>query len=118
MKIWRAWAVAALFLAGTIQSPLAATEPPAPEYEIVNGSIVAFGHRLVPRVPLPDAGECDDCGPFHSVRFKHSPDARWILIVSDVHLTSNDIWLYDTRTTATPIHVVDKRRGRHLVGVE
>ncbi len=118
MKIWRAWAIASLFLAGTIQSPLAAAEPPAPEYEIVNGAIVAFGHRLVPREPLPEASACDDCGPFHSVGFNHSPDGRWILIVSDVHLAGNDVWLYDTRTEAMPIHVVDKRRGRHFVGVE
>lgn len=118
MKIWPAWAIASLFLAGTIQSPLAATEPPTPEFEIVNGAIVAFGHRLVPREPLPEAREADDRGPYHSVGFNHSPDGRWILIVSDVHLAGNDVWVYDTRTGAMPIHVVDKRRGRHFLGVE
>ena len=118
MKIWRAWVIAWFFLAGMIQLPVAATETPAPEYEIVNGAIVAFGHRLVPREPLPEASECDDCGPFHSVGFNHSPDGRWILIVSTVHLAGNDVWLYDTRTEAMPIHVVDKRRGRHFLGAE
>ena len=118
MRSWRAWVIAALFLAGASQSPLAATATPAPEYEIVDGAIVAFGHRLLPGEPLPEASECDDCGPIHSVGFNHSPDGRWILIVSDVRLAGNDIWLYDTRTEAMPIHVVDRRRGRHFLGAE
>jgi hypothetical protein len=118
MKIWRAWVIAALFLAGASQSPLAAAATPAPEYEVVDGAIVVFGHRLVPTEPLPEAGECGDCGPIHSVGFRHSPDGRWILIVSDVPLTSNDVWLYDTLTEAMPLHVVDRRRGQHLLGAE
>jgi len=87
-------------------------------YEIVDGAIVVFGHALVPGDPLPKAGECDDCGPFHSVNLVRSPDGRWILIISDVHLANFDAWIFDTQSKAAPKRITDKRRGRHFTGAE
>ncbi len=87
-------------------------------YEIVDGAIVVFGHTLVPGDPLPKAGECDDCGPFHSVNFVRSPAERWVLIISDVHLANFDAWIFDTKSKAAPKRITDKRRGRHFTGAE
>ena len=98
-----------------------AASPAVPDdfrYEIVDGAIVVFGHTLVPGDPLPEAGECDDCGPFHSVNFVRSPNERWILITSDVHLANFDAWIFDTQSKAAPNHIADKRRGRHFTGTE
>lgn len=81
------------------------------DYEVVDGAVLVFGHRLETGNRLPETGDCERCG---AIAFHRSPDGRWILIVSDVRFTDNDIWLYDTSTGAMPTHVVDKRRGRHL----
>jgi hypothetical protein len=87
-------------------------------YEILDGAIVVFGHSLVPAEPLPVVEKCDDCGPFHSVNFVPSPDKRWVLITSDVHLANFDAWIFDTRSKNKPLRVADKRRGRHFAGAE
>ncbi len=87
-------------------------------FEIVDGAIVVFGHALVPGDPLPKAGECDDCGPFHSVNLVRSPEGRWILIISDAHLANFDAWIFDTQSKAAPKRITDKRRGRHFTGAE
>lgn len=71
-------------------------------YEIVDGAIVVFGHTLIPGDPLPKAGECDDCGPFHWVNLVRSPAERWVLIISDVHLANFDAWIFDTKSKAAP----------------
>ena len=42
------------------------------EYELVDGTIVVFGHTLTPAQPLPDGIECEECGSFHSVSFLRS----------------------------------------------
>lgn len=89
----------------------AAAETAKPEYEVVDGAVLVFGHRLETENPLPKIGDCEDCG---AIGFHRSPDGQWILIESDIRFTANDIWLYDTKTRAMPRHVVDKRRGRHL----
>lgn len=81
------------------------------DYEVVDGAVLVFGHRLATGNRLPETGDCERCG---AIAFHRSLDGRWILIVSDVRFTDNDIWLYDTSTGAMPNHVVDKRRGRHL----
>jgi hypothetical protein len=81
------------------------------DYAVVEGAVLVFGHRLETENPLPGIGNCEGCG---AIGFHRSPDGRWILIVSDVRPTDNDIWLYDTRSGAMPKHLVDKRRGRHL----
>jgi len=82
-----------------------------PEYEVVDGAILVFGHRLETDNPLPKQGNCDECWP---IGFHRSPTGRWILIVSDVMFTANDVWLYDAGSKVTPRHLIDKRRGRHL----
>jgi hypothetical protein len=46
--------------------------------------------------------------------FYQSPDERWVVIISDVHLTRTDVWLYDSDTTAAPVRVDAKRSGRHV----
>lgn len=89
----------------------AETKIAKPRYEVVEGAVLVFGHRLETENPLPDIGNCEGCG---SIGFHRSPDGRWILIESDIRFTANDIWLYDMRTGAEPKHVVDKRHGRHL----
>ena len=89
----------------------AATKTAKPDYEVVDGAVLVFGHRLETENPLPKIGDCEACG---AIGFHRSPDGRWILIESDIRFTANDIWLYDTRTGAMPKHVVDKRHGRHL----
>jgi hypothetical protein len=81
------------------------------DYEVVDGAVLVFGHRLETSNRLPEIGDCEGCG---AIGFHRSPEGRWILIVSDVRFTDNDIWLYDTSTGAMPTHVVDKRHGRHL----
>lgn len=81
------------------------------DYAVVDGAVLVFGHRLETRNPLPEIGDCEGCG---AIGFHRSPDGRWILIVSDVRFTDNDIWLYDTSTGAMPNHLVGKRQGRHL----
>ena len=81
------------------------------DYEVVDGAILVFGHRLETDNPLPVPGDCEACSP---IGFHRSPDGRWILIVSDVRLTANDIWIYDTSTGAAPRHVIGERHGRHL----
>ena len=81
------------------------------DYSVVEGAVLVFGHRLETENSLPEIGDCEGCG---AIGFHRSPDGRWILIVSDVMPTDNDIWLYDTRSGAMPKHLIDKRRGRHL----
>lgn len=81
------------------------------EYQVVEGAVLVFGHRLETENPLPGIGDCEGCG---AIGFHRSPDGRWILIVSDVRFTDNDIWLHDTTTRARPTRVVDARGGRHL----
>lgn len=84
------------------------------EYMIVDGTIVVFGHTLVPRETLPEIEVCEECVSMHSVGFVRSPDERRILIISDVHLANFDAWVFDTQSNAAPTRVADKRRGRHL----
>ncbi len=81
------------------------------EYEVVDGAVLVFGYRLETLNPLPRVGDCEGCG---EIGFYPSPDGRWVLIVSDVRFTDNDIWLYDTASGARPERVVDARGGRHL----
>ena len=81
------------------------------DYAVVDGAVLVFGHRLETVNPLPEIGDCEGCG---AIGFDRSPDGRWVLIVSDVRFTDNDIWLYDTTTRARPTRVVDARGGRHL----
>lgn len=81
------------------------------DYAVVEGAVLVFGHRLETENPLPEIGDCEGCG---AIGFHRSPGGRWVLIVSDVRFTDNDIWLHDTNTEAMPTHLVDKRRGRHL----
>lgn len=92
-------------------APAGQAETAKIEYEVVDGAVLVFGHRLETRNRLPKIGDCEDCT---AIGFHYSPDGRWILIESDVRFTDNDIWLYDTRTGAMPNHVVDKRHGKHL----
>lgn len=89
----------------------AATGTAKIDYEVVDGAVLVFGHRLETSNPLPKIGHCEECGV---IGFNHSPDGRWISIESDVRFTDNDIWLYDTSTGAMPKHLVNKRHGRHL----
>lgn len=89
----------------------AANEAADIEYEVVEGAVLVFGYRLETVNPLPEIGDCEGCG---AIGFDRSPDGRWVLIVSDVRFTDNDIWLYDTTTRARPARVVDARGGRHL----
>jgi hypothetical protein len=81
------------------------------DYAVVEGAVLVFGYRLETLNPLPEIGDCEGCG---AIGFHRSPDGRWVLIVSDVRFTDNDIWLYDTTTRARPARVVDARGGRHL----
>lgn len=92
-------------------APLAAADTAKPEYEVVDGAVLVFGHRLETENPLPEIGDCEGCG---AIGFHFSPGGRWVLIESDVRFTANDIWLYDTASGARPKHVVGKRLGRHL----
>ncbi len=84
------------------------------EYMIVDGTIVVFGHTLVPRETLPEIEVCEECESIHSVGFVRSPDERRVLIISDVHLANFDAWVFDTQSNTAPTRVADKRRGRHL----
>lgn len=98
-----------------VAAPLAAAEtakPAKPEYQVVDGAVLVFGHRLETENPLPKIGHCETCS---AIGFVYSPDERWVMIISDVRFTDNDIWLYDTSTGAKPRRVVDKRRGKHLI---
>jgi hypothetical protein len=88
------------------------------QYDIVGGEIIVFGHTLTPAEPLPETLKCDDCDATHSVGFVRSPDERWILIISEVHLANFNAWLFDTRSKGAPHRIADKRRGRHFTGVE
>lgn len=103
---------AAFFLIGATPASQAVAEIEKIEYEVVDGAILVFGYRLETENPLPEIGDCEGC---EAIGFQRSPDGRWILIESDVRLTANDIWLYDTSTGAEPKHVVDKRYGTHLL---
>ncbi len=107
----RIFLASATFLALTAPGAQAATETAKPEYEVVDGAVLVFGHRLETENPLPEIGDCEGCG---AIGFHHSPDGRWVLIESDIRFTDADIWLYDTSTGAKPKHVVDRRYGRHL----
>ena len=89
----------------------AANEAADIDYAVVEGAVLVFGYRLETVNPLPETGDCEGCG---AIGFHRSPDGRWVLIVSDVRFTDNDIWLYDTTTRARPTRVVDARGGRHL----
>ena len=101
--------LAAVLLAAP--SAFAETKTTSPEYDVVEGAVLVFGHRLETENPLPEIGDCEGCG---KIGFVSSPGGRWVLIVSDVRFKANDVWLYDTANGAMPVRLAGKRRGRHL----